>query len=320
MVAEPPQPKIKLKVAPGQETPVAGSKKITIHVGGSRSSAAASPAPPTGQSSDSNRTDGPAVNGGRGPQPSGALPPHLDKTKSGSGVSPSPTAGWARPAFEDRGQALPGGQARVNGAPGTVDGPNGSASGAPLQNGHSQPPVAAPPPPLIYDRKLRAPGKGKCSPITQSDQGVITNASLDISDALITSILVRTHPTIPLERRFRLEIPAHPRFSQQNITVHLPPGHSRLQLIPRIAYLEQQHRQYRIFVAINNQFVGRATPLPIPDDPLPSNAMVFECSLQPGTNQIAVTMIAALPKGQKLPGGEDCELERVTINAYLPKP
>lgn len=162
-------------------------------------------------------------------------------------------------------------------------------------------------------------GKVSTSPSSCASQKVVTNRSPDISDALINSILVRTHPTIPLERRFRLEIPAHPRFSQQNITVHLPAGHSRLQLIPRIAYLEQQHRQYRIFVAINNQFVGRATPLPIPDDPLPANAMVFECNLQPGTNQITVTMIAALPKGQKLPGGEDCELERFVINAYLPK-
>ncbi|KAM7224385.1 Bromodomain-containing protein [Rhypophila decipiens] len=318
VVPEPPQPKIKLKV-PGQETPVTGPKKITIHVGGSRSSAAPSPAPPTGQSSDSNRTDGPALNGGRsGPLGPGAgvLPLQLDKTRTGSVASPVPLPMASFPKAESGVQQLPGAPARVNGVgPGTVNRPNGSAVQhfapvQPLQNGHPQHPIAPPAPPApapspIYDRKLRAPGKG-------------------VSDALIKGVLVRTHPTIPLERtlerRFRLEIPAHPRFSQQNITVHLPVGHFRLQLIPRIAYLEQQERQYRIFVAINNQFVGRATPLPIPDDPLPPNAMVFECNLQAGTNQITVTMIAALPKGQKLPGGEDCELERVTINAYLPKP
>jgi len=42
--------------------------------------------------------------------------------------------------------------------------------------------------------------------------------------------------------------------------------------------------------------------------------------LQTGTNLIAVTLVAALPKGQKLPSGADCEVERITINAFLAKP
>lgn len=138
-----------------------------------------------------------------------------------------------------------------------------------------------------------------------------------ISDALLPSLLIRTHPSIPMDRRFRLEIPAHPKEAQQNISVHLAGNHSRLQIIPRLAPFEQQGRQYRLFVSVNGQTVGRSTPLPIPDDPLPVNAMVFDAGLQLGTNIIAVTVVAALPKGQKLPNGADSELESMSINVHL---
>ena len=132
--------------------------------------------------------------------------------------------------------------------------------------------------------------------------------------------MIRTHPSIPLERRFRLDIPANPKIAQQNITVHIPGNHHRLQLVPRLAPLEQQQRTYRLFVTINGQTVGRATPLPISDDPLPQNAMVFDLGLTAGTNLVVVTMIAALPRGQKLPNGAECEVEKMTINAHLSKP
>lgn len=99
--------------------------------------------------------------------------------------------------------------------------------------------------------------------------------------------------------------------------MHIPGQHSRLQLIPRLAAFEQQGRAYRLFVNINGQMVGRATPLPVPDDPLPANAIVFDLLLQPMTNIITVTVIAALPKGQRLPNGADCEVEKLVLNAQL---
>ncbi|KAK3354663.1 Bromodomain-containing protein [Neurospora tetraspora] len=306
-VQEPPQPpKIKLKVAPGSETPsVSGPKKITIHVGGSRGSAAASPAPPTGQSIDSNHSHG-AVNGNR-VVPSAVPAISQDKARSLS-VSAAPSPAVTQAKLEGGVQQSPvplPPRAGVNGAavvPGTATpGLNSQQPGsAALQNGHV-PIVAPPPPPPIWDKTYRAPGRG-------------------LADALIHSILIRTHPSIPLERRFRLEVPAHPKLAQQNLTVHLPTNHSRLQLIPRLSpILEQQQRQYRLFITINGSMVGRATPLPISDDPLPVNAIVFDLPLQPGTTVISVTMIAALPKGQKLPSGAECELERISINAFLPR-
>lgn len=303
VVQEPPQPpKIKLKVAPGSETPsVTGPKKITIHVGGPRGSAAASPAPPTGQSVDSNHSYG-AVNGNR-VVPSAVAAISQDKARSLS-ASAAPSPAFTQAKLEGGIQQSPvplPPRAGMNGAtmgPGTLT-PQQPDSAA-LQNGHV--PVVAPPlPPPIWDKIYRAPGRG-------------------LADALIHSILIRTHPSIPLERRFRLEVPAHPKLAQQNLTVHLPTNHSRLQLIPRLSpIMEQQQRQYRLFITINGSVVGRATPLPIPDDPLPVNAIVFDLPLQPGTTVISVTMIAALPKGQKLSNGAECELERISINAFLPR-
>lgn len=147
----------------------------------------------------------------------------------------------------------------------------------------------------------------------------ISDNLVGLSDALIQSVLVRTLYGVPVppERRFRLEIPAHPRLAQQNLTVHIPANQSKLQIIPTIAALDQKLQHHRLFVTVNGHNIMRGTPTPAPDDPLPPNALVFEVALQPGTSIIAITTVAALPKGQKLPSGADCELERITIHAHL---
>jgi hypothetical protein len=120
-----------------------------------------------------------------------------------------------------------------------------------------------------------------------------------------------------MDHRFRLDIPAHPTEAQQNLTLHIPGNHSRLQLIPRLPPLRQQGRQYRMFVAVNGQMMHPSAPLPVPDDPLPPDAVVFEANLQHVTNIITVTVIASLPKGQKLPNGADCEVEKLVLNVQL---
>ena len=149
----------------------------------------------------------------------------------------------------------------------------------------------------------------------------ISDVWLGLGDALIQNILIRTLYGVPVqpERRFRLEIPADPRLAQQSLTVHIPANQSKLQIIPIIAALDQKLQHHRLFVTVNGHNIMRGTPTPAPEDPLPRNALVFEVALQPGTSIIAITMVAALPKGQKLPSGADCELERVTIYTHLPK-
>lgn len=120
-----------------------------------------------------------------------------------------------------------------------------------------------------------------------------------------------------MDHRFRLEIPAHPKEAHQNLALHIPGNQSRLQLIPRLAPFEQQGRQYRLFVTVNGQMIGRATPLPVPDDPLPANAVVFDVNLHHATNIVTLSVIASLPKGQKLPNGADCEVEKLVLNVQV---
>lgn len=119
-----------------------------------------------------------------------------------------------------------------------------------------------------------------------------------------------------MDQMFRVEIPAHPKEAHQNITMHVG-THNRLQLIPRLAPFEQQGRQYRMFVTVNGQTIGRAPPLPVKDDPLPPNPIVFDVMVQHITTIVSVTVIASLPKGQKLVNGADCEVEKLTLNLHM---
>ncbi|KAL2199098.1 Bromodomain-containing protein [Corynascus similis CBS 632.67] len=308
VVQEPPQPKIKLKMTPGQETPVLGSKKITIHVGGSRgSTAAASPAPPTGRSSDSGRLDdgNRVIPSASANMTTASFQVESAKALPGAAASPRPAVAGAVPVGAHHASAaFPGTNGNLQGA---LNGPNGVMTptqsfqqhpNQQLPNGHPHPvPTPAPAPP-IYDSKYRAPGRG-------------------LADALLPSVLIRTHPTMVVEPKFRLEIPAHPKEAHQNITTHIPGGHNRLQLAPRLAPFEQQGRQYRMFVTVNGQAIARSTPIPVDNDPLPPNSVVFDLVLQPVANIIAVTVIASLPKGQKLANGADCEVEKLILNLQL---
>ncbi|EAQ93473.1 hypothetical protein CHGG_01708 [Chaetomium globosum CBS 148.51] len=313
VVQEPPQPKIKLKMTPGQETPVLGPKKITIHVGGSRGSTAASPAPQTGRSNDSSRPD---VN----MDANRNIPPTLANTTaasfqvdnnrvlSGAVASVLPAVGVAPPNLSSQQQPTAGFPGPNGNIPAPLAVANGIAAqpfqppqGQQLQNGTPHPmpvPVPAPAPaPPIHDFKYRAPGRG-------------------YADALLPSVLLRTHPSMVMDQMLRVEIPAHPTEAHQNLTMHVG-THNRLQLIPRLAPFEQQGRQYRMFVTVNGQNIGRAPPLPVKDDPLPQNTIVFDVVVQHITTVVVVTVIASLPKGQKLVTGADCEVEKLTLNLHM---
>jgi hypothetical protein len=173
-VQEPPQPKIKLKMTPGQETPVLGSKKITIHVGGSRGSTAASPAPQTGRSNDSSRPD---IN----MDANRNVPPALANTTAasfqadntrvppGAEASPFPAVGVAPPAVGLQQQPAATFPLSNGNIPGPVPVSNGMTGpgepfrppqGQQLQNGPPHPAPAPAPAPPIYDFKYRAPYRG----------------------------------------------------------------------------------------------------------------------------------------------------------------
>ena len=132
-------------------------------------------------------------------------------------------------------------------------------------------------------------------------------------------MIIRGHPTIHTDARFSYEIPADATLAQRTLVVTVPSNQYKLQIIPKLPPLEQQQRQYRLFVVVNGSSLGRSAPIPLPGDtvPLNPNSLVFDASLLPGLNYIELHIIAALPKGQTLSNGADCELEKLILVTHL---
>ena len=110
-------------------------------------------------------------------------------------------------------------------------------------------------------------------------------------------------------------LPSSPTEAQQEVTFHVPMTHFRIQIKPRIAsFLEEQQREWRLTVHHGMK-------------PLPSstfnierrNEPVFETALNYGVNRIEVTLVAALPKGEKAPNGLNMEMERFVVHLNLLK-
>lgn len=187
-VAEPLQPKIKLKVSSAQETPAptpTGPKKIiTIHVANSRGSTAASPAPLTaGRAGDSGAPEM-AQNGASAQQqsspavPNGGPPAQIETVKSASAVvaSPSPSAAGLQqgPAVGPRpngASAHPVGTPNGVATPGQVPADPQNQLSAPVPN--TIPRHAGPPKPS-YDRKWRSPTKGRFLRVTAPRRGALS--------------------------------------------------------------------------------------------------------------------------------------------------
>ncbi|KAI8203836.1 Chromatin structure-remodeling complex subunit rsc4 [Colletotrichum sp. SAR 10_86] len=244
VVPEPSQPKIKLKVQqPAAEQPTT-SKKITIHVGG-KSDSADSPAPPVPQSAGSQASEQIAPNGTTRQAANPIMPAAMDRIRSTSAASPSPS---------------------VN---------------------------------------------------TIKREDVMRPSPAGIADALISSLKVQTHPMINHDRRFEVTVKPLEKVSQQSVTVHMPANQLRIQIVPTLpAFLEKEGRQYRLWVIINRHTL---TPVHgVPGQVLSTGERVFEAQLQAGiVNTIEVHVVAALPKGQKLPSGEDFEVEQMTVLANV---
>ncbi|RYP69819.1 hypothetical protein DL769_005171 [Monosporascus sp. CRB-8-3] len=276
-VPEPPQPKIKLKVSQSSEPPT-HPKKITIHVGG-KASVTGSPAPPTAQSGDgeATRNGTPAAKNPFGGTPSGPLNlGQLDKARSvsASAPSPSPSAGLVKP--EEAARASP-----ATAPPNTMTfqqfAPPVMPPGPGTNGVVSQPPPPPPPPKQTAADILEAQ-KYRPFPIRESE-------------AIMPRLQINTHPSLQVDNRLSFTLPASTIEAQQEITLHVPSTHYRVQIRPIVAsFLEAQQRPF------DNK---RAEP-------------VFETTLRFGVNRMEISLVAALPKGEKAPNGLSMELESCT--------
>jgi len=321
---EDPAPKIILKgKVPSQDAAVAaGSNKVTITFTNKRGSSTGSPAPQTGGpvSSEGPATGAlaprPAFNG-QYSNPSGTPLQVIGRSLSGAVPTPSPLAVSARreelarmPAMIPRPNGVtPGGYH----PPAAVYNSRPYAS-SPLQNGHPPPTV-----PLVPtdDQVFRPRGQGE--PQLRNPRSLsVPNARLGVADALITSFGMRTHPGLATDRRFRFQLPPHPKLAQQSVAVNIPVNQWKQQIMVSMApSILAQQRHFKLFVIING-----ATMLPTvppPNDPIEPGAKLYDATLSAGMNTIQVHLAAALPKAQRLPNGPDAQVEKITVLAHVLK-
>ncbi|TDZ66163.1 Chromatin structure-remodeling complex subunit rsc1 [Colletotrichum trifolii] len=331
VVQEPSQPKIKLKVQqPVSEQPTT-TKKITIHVGG-KSDSAESPAPAAPQSATSQLAISeasekpPATNGNvrqaaaapAAAPATSAVPAAMEKIRSTPMASPSPSVAnnvkredatrpspAVTPAQVVTPSALPPSALPPSALPPSASGQTVGLSSAQFQPIGVPPPNPQPsvngappqPPKPVWDPRVRFPGKGS-------------------ADALIRSLKVHTHPMINVDRRFEITLSPQEKVAQQSVVVSVPGNQLRIQIIPTLPPLEQEGRQHRLWVLINKHTLLPAAP--VSGQLLLPGSRVFEAQLQAGViNTIEVHVVAALPRGQKSPSGEDFEVEQMTVLANV---
>ncbi|KAI2638543.1 Bromodomain-containing protein [Xylaria nigripes] len=318
-VQEPPQPKIKLKLPPVAES-AGHPKRITIHVGG-KNSLSGSPAPATGQSNESEtarneatrtetrRTETPTDKKPVGNASSAGTSVNLGQAEQVRSVSasagpPSPGATGAAKA-EDSGQTVPISQSQATPAAFQPSVPV-AAQSSPVPNGvtqqYQQPPsqVTPPPPP---------------PPPRRSAMDILEGQKYRPSriKALMPKLVIITHPTLQVENQLLITIPASATEYQQEIVFNAPSSQFRLQLKPLIApFLEREHREWKLNVMHDAM---RLYPSSVSFDR--RGEPIFDVTLRYGVNRLEVTLVAALPKGEKAPNGLNAEMERIVVHFNL---
>ncbi|EGR47470.1 uncharacterized protein TRIREDRAFT_122628 [Trichoderma reesei QM6a] len=283
-VPEPAQPKIKLKVGQGSETP-SSSKKITIHVGG-RDSSVASPAPQVNQASEAIAAAN--VNGA-----AAQLSANLEPPRSVSASAPSPT-----PSSQVERKVEEGARA----SPAVANTP----AGAPGQ------PVARPPIPAIPSQPVQT------NPLVNgyADQRRFRPAGKGIESALIEKLRIQTHPSVPNERPTLVTILPNAKEMQQSATVNLPPTQTRIWIVVTLPTFLQD-RQYSLWTLVDKQ-PWKQLMQPIPNQTHHERA--FDVMLHPGLNVIETHLIAAIPRQEREPGGPEAELEVFTVLINVARP
>ncbi|KAI0431554.1 Bromodomain-containing protein [Xylaria sp. FL1042] len=310
-VPEPPQPKIKLKL-PQQAPETPGHpKKITIHVGG-KSSATGSPAPATGQSGESEATrNGTPVNrnpfGGASSAGTSVNLSQLDKARSMSAsVGPPSPSVMGATKIEDVVQTVQTAPiTRPQATPTTFQHfvPVVVNASTPTTNGTTpqyQPPP--PPPPKKSATDILEAQKYRPRPIREAE-------------ALMPRLVIMTHPSAQIENKLVTTFPASATEYQQEIVVNIPLNQFRLQLKPQVAsFLETEQREWKLNVI---QDATRLFPSSVSFDK--RGEPVFDVTLRFGINRVEVTLVAALPKGEKAPNGLNMEMERFVLHMNLLK-
>ncbi|KAL8947698.1 MAG: hypothetical protein Q9222_006052 [Ikaeria aurantiellina] len=140
--------------------------------------------------------------------------------------------------------------------------------------------------------------------------------NLGKAQALIANLSISTHPGLKIDTHFHLDLPPSPTTTQHSVTVTLPSTYYYLQLVPTLAS-SAMHRPYKVFVTVNNTRVIANPQRPEDSDP---RKPLYELRVLPGMNRIEVEMVAGMPRGvPKVGSGPELEVENMTIFAHLVK-
>ncbi|KAM0222756.1 hypothetical protein ACHAPA_001284 [Fusarium lateritium] len=301
-VAEPSQPKIKLKVGGSSDAPTPGPKKITIHVGGQRDSAD-SPAPAQQKEAI---TNGLNVNGAtRTSTPAQATNPQVEKARSASASalpSPSPST-QAAPNTEEAAKATPAPLIRtLSGA--AVQGTPGVPTTAPVPAPAPAPaPVPVAPPQPIHNPLING----------YMEQKHPRRAGKGIDDALIETMKIQVHPSLQSHSPILATIKPNPLEMDQGATLNLPTHLTRILVVTAIPN-HLQNRQYSLWTLVNRQPLKPILHQAPGQKP---HERAFEAMLHPGVNVLESHLIAAIPRDERVPGGPEVDLETFTITVNV---
>lgn len=303
-VAEPPQPKVKLRMpAKSPEPP-----KITLKFGGQKATGSASMSVDNESLKRQQELVRAGVNGyapGKGSIPTPASS-RLSHERSGSAEHAmsgmkTETAHGQSPALN----AIPNGSSEARQSPSAsnlqMPPPMHVSSRMPSDspNPHATPSAVAPTSQASntpFNSRLRQPGK-------------------DVSDALIANLNVSTHPGLNIKDHLSLDIPASPTHTQQSRTITVPYTHFFLRITPTVSS-SLMHRPSKTIVSCGN---NRLEPTRQTGEPDPRRP-VYETRLVPGVNSIEVEIIAGPPRGApKVGSGQDIEFEKITVFVHLQK-
>ena len=160
--------------------------------------------------------------------------------------------------------------------------------------------------------RLRPPGKGAHLRQTFQD---IAEFIIGIADALITSLNVRSHEGLQVEKHISLDIPASPTRTQHSITITVPLSHYFLKITPTVSS-SLLHRPSKTIVTCSNPTPQRLQQIPQKEgDP---RRPLYETRVLPGVNVIDVEIIAGPPRGApKIGSGQEIDFEKITIFVHL---
>lgn len=166
---------------------------------------------------------------------------------------------------------------------------------------------------ILEAQKYRSHPISEYPVIASASRIDLTYQPIEESEALITKLIISSHPSLQLDNRLGITIPASTTETQQELVFNAPASYFRLQLRPLIApFLEAQQREWKLNVTHD---FARLYPLSMDK----RNEPVFDVNLRYGTNRLEVSLVAALPKGQSGPHGLNMEMEKFVVHYNLLK-